>query len=473
MRHLAPLPILLLACAPQSKEDPRPAPTEPTADTAETGDTGTGGSPACTLLEPEGETDPFSLHTFVYDATNVDELCADVDRLCVMGHLEVAGMEDLEPLSCVQSVAGDLRLYHTEAQTLSGLEGLESVGADLTIAVNLHLQTLEGLGELSIGRRLTLTDNRRLTSLDGLEQVQIPELYIERNQRLTSLEGFSGTHLEYLLLKLNPELASLSGLESLDTLDWAVVDWLEGLTSLEGLEGLREVGYLDLRLYQASVSSLEPLRALANEGEVGTLKLTCSPQLDTLAGLDGLQTVESMSISGCEGLTSLDALSQLETVTDGDLTLSGLPLVTSLDGLGALSSVDGRMHVMAMSGLTDLRGLDALTSVSSTLNIWRNDNLRSLAGLEALRTTGDAAIDPKYTYLTIGLILDGNPVLEELDGLHDLESLHAGMAITNNTSLSQAEIDELVLAIDELTGTWWPTATAPERWRKTDSIASF
>jgi len=129
-------------------------------------------------------------------------------------------------------------------------------------------------------------------------------------------------------------------------------------------------------------ADLEALRGVTEiEGALRiTDKATDLSPLACLARVGGDLELDAAS------LTSLDGLGSLEAV-GGKVTFRDLPLLTSLGDLGSLREIVW-LEIDHDASLTDLRGLDELTLVQSDITLSNNDALTSLRGLEALSRVG-------------------------------------------------------------------------------------
>jgi len=189
-------------------------------------------------------------------------------------------------------------------------------------------------------------------------------------------------------------LATLSGGGPLDSLpggddDDAGDDDDDGPTTCEGsytvdgtdtaadLSAISDCAVItgSLIIQQTNRNQLNPLSNLTEVG--GNLIIAVNNQLETLAGLDQLETVEGM------------------------LELSGNQVLTSLEALGQLTFVGGALYIDSSEQLTDLDGLDNLQSIgtlepisgAATLSIIHMDNLTHLDGLAAVNSVnGDVTI---------------------------------------------------------------------------------
>lgn len=147
--------------------------------------------------------------------------------------------------------------------------------------------------------------------------------------------------------------------------------------------------------------------------------------LPDFSGLECLRCVTgdlSIQHAGVKSLTGLDNL-----VRVGSLTLTVLPYLTDLQGLGSLEEITGpfllRMDHWAYvpSELKSLAGLDSLLHIGELI-IEYSDALESLTGLESVTEIG-------------ALELRDLPLLADLDGLLGLQSL-TSLSITYNDTLA-------------------------------------
>jgi hypothetical protein len=133
------------------------------------------------------------------------------------------------------------------------------------------------------------------------------------------------------------------------------------LASLAGLEGVVTIEY-DLLLRNNAVATLAPLSSLTNVGRV------------TLANMPSL--------------TNIDALGGVASTTFGaGLELEDLPLLSSLPAFTALPSL--RSLVVRRTGLTTMSSLASLQSVTFDFIVEENASLVTL-GLGALTNVAGA-----------------------------------------------------------------------------------
>lgn len=139
---------------------------------------------------------------FLETQSQVDAFVAAYsDCATIEGHFVIDGdaslgdpITDLSGLSFIRSVTGDLTIRRAGSLTsLSGLEGLTSVGGNLRVSHN-SLTSLSGLeGLTSVGGLLLVGSHRLLTSLNGLEALtSVGGILRLSNNGLTSLSGLEG-----------------------------------------------------------------------------------------------------------------------------------------------------------------------------------------------------------------------------------------------------------------------------------------
>ena len=306
-------------------------------------------------------------------------------------------------------LADTLTIDGWDITNLSGLSGLTSVGASLTIINNPNLINLTGLESLSsVGENLWVYNNDALTSLTGLEN-------------LNSVGG-------KLAISENDILLNLTALENVSSVGGSLVvsdnDVLIGLTGLENINSVGE----SLGVYNNDV--LTSLTGLENLNSVGEeLSISGNYALTSLAALENLSSIGwSLAISDNDALSSLTGLENLSSLGGGGLWIYTNDGLTNLTGLDNLSSVGGVVWIYTNAGLTNLTGLENLSSVGGGLAINYNDALSSLTGLENINSVGG------------GLMINNNDALSNLTGLENLNSIGGDLTINYNPNLSVCSI---------------------------------
>lgn len=279
-------------------------------------------------------------------------------------------------------------------------------------------------------------DPAQIASLANLQRVT-GELTILGHSDLTDLDSF-GCLREVGELKLEqmPQLTDLGGLARLEAAPHILFDGL-GITALpEFAAGFAGITSLTLRNNHALVD----LHAASSWGPGGgglDLRIAGNAALPGLTGLAGLLADHGAALVNIElaDLPSLTSLAGLEPVVFANLYAERLPLVPDLAPLSNLA-IGGQITFNAMHEVTTLTGLGALTSVGTfTLGDCSHDGsggmdgLTSLAGLDSLESVNHFA-------------LADNDKLVSLAGAPALTSMQ-GFAAVGNPGLTQEDVDAL------------------------------
>lgn len=422
-------------------------------------------------------------------------LCDQICDLAVTGSVTLQGtaLTDLSELSCLHTVGGDLTIEQNEQLvSLDGLEQLERVDGALSVGLlycdnmatgencsttgNPALERIDSLGALQyVGNWLSFGGNPSLTTiadLDRLESVGSTSdggggLWFDDNPALTALPATPALRTVdgWLTVWGHDALVSLDGLESIEEVTGIlVIGWDGQLADVSALSALTLAGGLWMFEDHALVS-VTGLEALESSSDLWFYR---NDALTSINALESLRTVSYLSLMENAQLVAIDALENVSGVSD--LIVVGNPQITSLAPLSgitgelgflaiwyndSLSSLHGLEGISAVTGdagiyhnpaLGSLDGLANLSAVGGTLSVGANDALASLDGLEAMRTIGGN--------LAIGTA-DGDvsdEALADLDGLHGLSSVGADVLVRCGAALTQAEVDELVAAIDSIGG---------------------
>jgi Secretion system C-terminal sorting domain/Receptor L domain len=133
-----------------------------------------------------------------------------------------------------------------------------------------------------------------------------------------------------------------------------------------------------------------------------------------------------MTVTGAD-ITNLNGLTGIQKTTNS-VVLRDNPLLSSLKGLGNLTSIGIELKIENNDALKDFSGLEKLSFVGGHFSIEGNDLLTSLNGIGPIKSLG--------SYLNISF----NPVLTDVTALNSLTELgpdyfNAFLAINNNNSL--------------------------------------
>jgi hypothetical protein len=266
----------------------------------------------------------------------------DMQDFCLVynaidGNLDIVGMDvtSLTDLACLLDVTGNVTIEDTSLVDLVGLEGLTSIG-----------------GNLSVGQTL---GNANLVELTGLDNV-------------TSVVG--GVSVAF-----NPMLFDFTGLASLTSIGASLlVDSNTGMLDFTGLDALTSVGG-DVHISNSSVLGLLGLESLTSVG--GSVLIDGNADLMDLSGFDGLTTITTdLNITNNASLSSLTGLEAL-TGVDGAISVDSNPLledimaleyITTIGSTVAFTNNAGTLCADAVMGLAYLQTVDAVLWGTATCN---------------------------------------------------------------------------------------------------------
>jgi len=469
---------------------------------------------------------------------NIDSLSVleSFTHLYIGGDLrivETRGLTDLDGLDGVRFVGGMVDIKaNFDLRSLSCMPRLRQVVGDVRITNHPNLESVRGFGMLlQIGGDLRIESNRALTKLDGFpalryiadyhdpaqrpdpagetgepasrrdpdDEVIDPHLIVRDNPNLETIRGFRAlTDVDGDIRFIdNPALHAVIGFEQLEFLtgelivrrspnlaDLSVFDDLPcvaglrleetGLTSLEDLSGIHELGEVELR-NNPSLNSLEGFEqmvrvrgpvairdndALTDPAElwgiqrIGTRALQLSqnasilednhfgadgpdwpttyrehPNFNCVAGgeLDDEVNFGDIRMSGNDALTSLGDL-KLQDV-GGRLVIRNHDSLESIDGMDSLVRAHA-IEIRANDGLQKIRGLSELRRVDGQVAITDNPNLTAVRGFNALNP---ASVD--WNLALGGIIFQNNASLRTIDGFDAIKSLEGALALQDNPNL--------------------------------------
>jgi len=338
-------------------------------------------------------------------------------------------INDLSPLSGIENISGSLVISGDfgDPSQLTNLDGLNIITLNsLSIIENQALTEIDALSSVTTLQNgsIAIYDNPQLTNLDGIANI-VPEgngnageldgnLEIYNNPLVTSLDVFDNiTQVNFELdISEMPGLSNLNGLDNITGAGELVIGDNQNLTSLNGLSGLTEV------TQNANIggnSSLTNLSGLNNLVEVGNVfDIDDNDQLTSLSGLNSLTQVG----------TNLPTFG-----SGGHLIIRNNQNLSSLNGLNALEDTGGDFIIKDLDNLTDITALTSLTSVGGKLEVGNNDALTDLTGLHNL-TEANANGNS-----LIGVLIAGNELLPNLDGLSGLTDITNRLEINFNPNL--------------------------------------
>lgn len=227
-----------------------------------------------------------------------------------------------------------LPLFSSQAQTFSGNAYLDSqfdvdafgangyteITGELFIGYNngYQLSDINDLTPLStittIGGDITVQSNGQLQSLNGLHNINTMDgtFVISNNPNLLSLDDLSeindSSHkILVLIIQYNPSLTNLNGVEGLTCAN-IILDGNSGLNSLSGLQSIDTIG----TFHMEGCNQITSLQELGNISYMSNIFLR---ENEGLTSLDGIETMGHLgfmvSIKNNTNLTDFCALNSL------------------------------------------------------------------------------------------------------------------------------------------------------------------
>lgn len=416
---------------------------------------------ACTLISQECPESP-SITLSTQEAVD-SFLIKYPDCRDIAGDLIIEGddrdpITNLRGLNRLRSVSGSLIIRSTPLNDLSGLENLESVGDGLSLFNNDVLTSIEGLQNLRLVHSITLYSNPGLKKLHGFSaQLDCRNIAISGSDQLESLDGlqlsdtletfYVSDNLNITRLGLDastivtdeiglrnlPRLKSIASLRTDGSLRWASFTFLDSLQSLHGLESLQSVGFMTIDNCHA-LTDLNGLQGLQSSSEflfVGGTERQVTDHVDntegnrslkSLDGLEGLKEVRTLLVAYNDSLADISGLRNLES---GSLVLfdnNGLRDIHQLPAGGTSL----RLYIDQNQALESIRSPEH-PKILQTLVLSANPSLTSITGFNDLNSVqGD-------------ILIEKNNQLEMLDGFKDLETIAGSLIIRNNSQLKRFE----------------------------------
>ncbi|GEM_PF-2067861 len=256
------------------------------------------------------------INSFLNSYPNCTELSNDI---IIRGD----AIDDLVGLENITQINGNLTIEDTDISSFQGLNNLHTITGEFKIDNNDNLINFAGLNSLTTIDGLVVWWNDVLQDFSGLENITTvgalnPTASLGLNIYSNSaLNSFTGLHNLITILAEKPGgglsvssndvLNNFYGLNSLQHIESKLrINNNDGLTSMNGLEGLHSVGSIELR---GNIPSLNPLNISNPVSEV----LIISTSLISLAGIEGVPNITSkLTITSNHNLQDISALLQTD-----------------------------------------------------------------------------------------------------------------------------------------------------------------
>ena len=211
----------------------------------------------------------------------------------IEGAVGIMGNEitNLDGLSVLTEIEGDLQVSASNLQNLQGFNNLEVVGGNFLVWQAESLVDFSGLESLvSIGGDLDIQRNNTLSSFQGLESLSavLNNLYIKDNPLITDFSGLNVlTTVHNIALLDNNMLTDLNGLQNMHNISGSLA--LTNCASLATVDGLNNLTSINLHLTISGCSTLTDLTAFSSLTAMnGSLFIAFNDNLESLSGLDNI-----------------------------------------------------------------------------------------------------------------------------------------------------------------------------------------
>jgi len=178
-------------------------------------------------------------------------------------------------------------------------------------------------------------------------------------------------------------------------------------------------------LFIGGASTTSNIDNISGLGSITSVSGNLNVNRTVLTSLDGFGALESINgrftVFGSNLLTNLEGANNLESI-GGDLWVDALSLLTSLEGLEGLKSIGGFLYLSNCGNLSSISALSNLESVGTRLSVRLLGSLHSFEGLEGLSSLGTEII----------IVSSG---FESLQGLENIATLSGKIEIRQNSNL--------------------------------------
>ncbi len=309
----------------------------------------------------------------------------------------------------------------------------EVLGAVIIQSSNIN--NLNGLSQLTLisGSVLRIFNSHNLTNLTGLNNLQSVafSLDIQNNNSLTSLEGLDGlTNVGTLRITNNDNLESFNGLNNLTTVSSQLqIISNNSISSFQGFDNL-ESAYTIYIENNASLINFSGLNNLTNIGY--SIYIAICNSLESLHGLESLTSIKSVSLNNNNQLSDINAL---ENINPGILEQISLYHNPSL----SFCAINSFCQFITSPDLTGWIHNNAVGCNNETEIYSMCNGINCLS--DGITFTSQSDIDnflinyPDCTQIGGDLIIQNSADITNLDGLSNITFIDGSLIIDNNTNL--------------------------------------
>lgn len=351
------------------------------------------------------------------DMINTTNISAFSNVTSLGGNFEVDNLDQLNEISIFNDLTTISRITISNNATLANIDfdQLQNIDSNLTVIFNSSLGTISlpnlkevsnefrmnNNGSVMTGLQLPLLENTgsfRVADMNGLQSIQAPELLTTSSNlsingcsvlttltfpKLTSIGSDLGIDNCILLDTITTtSLVSIGEDVILDELSIASLDFLQNVTSITSLS-LRDLTVL---------SNLQGLNALTNISRLNITNCDLVPNLEGFPNLN-ITFLSSLNISSNSGITTLsnsfiESLTSLESFS---ITFNeNLIEIDALQNVASLTDDEVTSVIRDNNSLQNIN-LYALQNVVKTLEIRNQINTTNLCGLYDYVTLGNGA----------------------------------------------------------------------------------
>ncbi|WP_196887832.1 T9SS type A sorting domain-containing protein [Aureivirga sp. CE67] len=206
----------------------------------------------------------------------------------------------------------------------------------------------------------------------------------------------------------------------------------DSITNLNGLSNLTYIYSISI----VKTPNLASLQDLENLTGVGSIYIR-NTNLTSLHGLENLTTITGqLQLHNNDLIQNMDVLTNV-TSNLGSLAITDNQILENLDGISNIGTEIGTtINIRENPVLANLNGLHNIVHIKSALTIEDNDSLLDLEGLNNVETIGN----PPTTYITFhDLKIKGNANLTNISALSNLQHVDNHVEISGNGSLTTLE----------------------------------
>ena len=293
-----------------------------------------------------------------------------------------------------------------DAIDFDGYAGINlTIGPDSCCSDIHDLAPLANLTGVYYGK-LIIRNNPRLKSLHGLENCKtlgfFPWLEINNNDSLVNVQGLApemfvdaefpekGHHVE---VKNNALLESLQGFPTLDKERPTI--FLTGNPRLKSLKGLgvrKQIGWLTIM----QSFELDSLAGLEQVDSITLMQVVDCPRLKNLNGLANLEYLASVQFSRLDSLESTTGMNELREL--GDMEIRDCPNLQKIESLQKIRGTVQYLWLQHCHRLSDFSGWSDSCTVK-TFTYYDNDSIMEFVNLHrvhAQKTKINACQNLKY-----------------------------------------------------------------------------